>query len=96
MSSTLHAVTRGGTLYFMPPPGFDLPGAVVEGAVLDRLVEFRGSASAPVRGIVLRGLAFTATRTTFLDPYEPLGRGDWSIRRGVNSASASTAASRRR
>lgn len=48
---------------------------------LKRLICIMGSSSNPAVGIILRGLTFTHTATTFMDPYEVPSPGDWSIRR---------------
>lgn len=69
-------------LYFYPPPGVDLRQAVVEAAVLKRLVEFRGSPKQPVHDIHLKGLALRQTQATFMDRYDDLARGDWAVHRG--------------
>jgi len=71
-----------GVLYLMPPTGMDINSAKVEAVVLKRLFEFRGSKDEPVKHITLRGLTITHTAHTFLEKYEPLLRGDWSIHRG--------------
>ena len=71
--------SKKGILYFIPPDGLDLAKARVEAVVLKQLFEFRGSISRPVRNIHLKGLTFTHTAHTFLQKYEPLLRGDWSI-----------------
>lgn len=70
------------TLYYYPPAGIDLDKAVVELACLQRLVTFRGSASHPVSHISMINLAFAHTGNTFMEPYEDLSLGDWSIHRG--------------
>ena len=70
------------TLYFYPPAGLDLAKAKVEATRLRSLVEFRGSADAPVRHITLRGLTFRQAARTVMDTREPLLRTDWAIYRG--------------
>ncbi|MBM3240550.1 right-handed parallel beta-helix repeat-containing protein [Candidatus Poribacteria bacterium] len=72
---------KQGILYYMPPEGMDLAEAKVEAVMLKQLFEFRGSMDAPVRHITLRGFTIAHTAHTFLDKYEPLLRGDWSIAR---------------
>ena len=72
-----------GALYFLPPKGLDLAKATVEAALLKQVVEFRGSAGKPVRGITLRGFRIAHTAMTVLEPYENLLRGDWAIHRGA-------------
>ena len=71
-----------GTLYFMPPSGVDPNRAEIEAVVAKELIRFVGTPERPVRNIVLRGITFTESGLTFLDKYEPLGRGDWAIHRG--------------
>jgi len=73
--------TKQGILYYMPPEGLDLAKAKVEAVVLKQLFEFRGSKENPVQYITLRGFTIAQTAYTFLDNYEPLLRGDWSIAR---------------
>ena len=70
------------TLYWLPPAGIDPANAHFEAVVLKDLVVIRGSAASPVRHVVFRGLTFTQTGLTFMEPYEPVGRGDWAIHRG--------------
>ncbi len=70
------------TLYFLPPAGLDLRTATIEATRLRNLVEFRGTESAPVRFITLRGLTFRHAARTVMDTREPLMRSDWAIYRG--------------
>lgn len=70
------------TLYFYPPAGLDLAAATFEATRLRSLIEFRGSESAPVRFIALRGITFRHAARTVMDTKEPLLRGDWAIYRG--------------
>ncbi len=64
-------------LYFKPPAGTDLSQTVVEAAVSSRLIECAG-----VKNVHFSGFHLTQTRTTFMDTYEDLARGDWAIHRG--------------
>ena len=48
---------------------------------LKRLISVVGDDLHPAIGISLRGLTFTHSATTFMDPYEVPSPGDWSIRR---------------
>jgi hypothetical protein len=73
---------RTSTLYFYPPAGLDLAAATIEAVRLRHLVEFRGTAGAPVRFIALRGLTFRHAARTFMDNKEPLVRSDWTTYRG--------------
>lgn len=70
------------TLYFYPPAGLDLKTATVEATRLRGLVEFRGSATQPVKFITLRGITFRQAARTVMDTKEPLVRSDWAIYRG--------------
>ncbi|HEY5055393.1 MAG TPA: PDZ domain-containing protein, partial [Acidobacteriaceae bacterium] len=70
------------TLFYYPLQGTDLKKAVVEIVRLKHLVEFQGSASAPVRWINLQGLVLQHAARTFMDIREPLLRSDWRIYRG--------------
>lgn len=71
-----------GLLYFYPPKGVDIKTAKIEMATLKRLIEFSGTSEEPVHHINIRGFHLTQTQTTFMDAYEDLSRGDWSIHRG--------------
>ncbi len=73
---------KQGVLYYMPPEGINPACAKVEAVVLKQLFEFRGSIDKPVKHITLRGFTITHTAHTFLEEYEGLLRGDWSIHRG--------------
>jgi hypothetical protein len=70
------------TLYYYPPAGVSLDGAVVEGVCPANLVEFRGTDKDPVRFVTLQGLTFTQAARTFMQTREPLLRTDWAIYRG--------------
>ncbi len=65
------------TLYFMPPAGVDLSDVCVEAVVIDRLIECVGA-----EHVHFQGFRLTQTRTTFMDEYCDLARGDWAIHRG--------------
>ena len=73
---------KTGTLYLKPEPGTDLAKAGVEVVRLRHLVEFRGTAAAPVRSITLKGFTFRHAARTFMENREPLLRSDWTIYRG--------------
>ncbi len=73
---------KTGALYFYPPAGLDLSHATVEAVQLRSLVEFHGSAAAPVRFVTLQGLTFRHAARTFMDNKEPLVRSDWTVYRG--------------
>ncbi len=65
------------TLYFKPPDGVDLNNVSVEAAVASRIIECEGA-----EHLRFEGFRLTQTRTTFLDEYSDLARGDWAIHRG--------------
>lgn len=69
------------TLYLIPEPGVDLAQTQVIGAGLRQLLVVRGTADEPVRNLHFRGLHFRHTQRVFMEPYERLLRGDWSIAR---------------
>ncbi|OWK36039.1 PDZ domain-containing protein [Fimbriiglobus ruber] len=73
---------KTNTLYFYPPAGVQLATAQIEAVRLRHLVEFRGTAEAPVRFVNLRGLTFRHAARTFMDNKEPLVRSDWTTYRG--------------
>lgn len=68
-------------LYFYPEPGTDLSRAKVEVALLERLVELKGTEQAPVRNVQLQNIVLTQTKRTFMKNNEPLLRSDWTIYR---------------
>lgn len=74
--------TETRTLYWLPPVGVDPAVARLEAVILKNLIEVRGTAAAPVRHLTIRGLTFTQSGLTFMEPYEPVSRGDWAIHRG--------------
>ncbi|MBI5383543.1 MAG: PDZ domain-containing protein [Verrucomicrobia bacterium] len=76
----IHAKTA--TLYFYPPADLKLGAATVEIVRLRHLVEFRGTQTAPVRFVTLRGITFRHAARTFMDNREPLLRSDWTTYRG--------------
>lgn len=65
------------TLYFKPPADVVLADVSVEAAVTDRIIEVVGA-----QHIHFDGFHLSQTRTTFMDAYEDLARGDWAIHRG--------------
>lgn len=68
-------------LYLFPQPGVDLAQAEIIGARARELLVFQGSAESPVRHIAFVKLKFKHTARIFMEPYERLLRGDWSIAR---------------
>jgi len=73
---------RSRTLYLYPPPQVDVAKATIEVVGLRHLVEFRGSATRPVRFVTLRGITVRHAARTFMDNREPLLRSDWTTYRG--------------
>lgn len=72
------------TLYFQPPAGLDLKSATFETAGrLKHLIDFRGTAAAPVEYVTLKGFTFRHAARTFMETDEPLLRSDWTIYRGA-------------
>jgi len=72
---------RTKTLYLIPEPDVKLAQARVVGAGLKQLVLIRGTVDKPVRNLHFCGLHFRHTQRIFMEPYERLLRGDWSIAR---------------
>jgi len=73
---------REGKLYYMPAEGIDLKTAVVEPALLQRVIQFRGTNANPVHHITLRGLWIAHAASTYFESYSPAGMGDYTIHRG--------------
>ena len=73
---------REGKLYYMPAEGVDLKTAVVEPALLQRVIQFRGTKENPVHHITLRGLRIAQAASTYFESYSPAGMGDYTIHRG--------------
>jgi hypothetical protein len=71
-----------GVLYFYPPQGTDMATATIEVAGIERIVEFTGTSTAPVRWINLDGFRYTHTSRTFAKCNEVILRSDWQIYRG--------------
>ncbi len=71
--------SREGKLYYIPPVGMNMAEAVVEPALLQRIVEFKGTNEIPVRNITLRGMWIAHGASTYFKPYSSAGMGDTSI-----------------
>jgi hypothetical protein len=69
-------------IHYLPETGTVLDEALVEVVRLSHLVEFKGSAAAPVRHVTLKGFTYRHAARTFMDNREPLLRSDWTIYRG--------------
>ncbi|MBW7992050.1 MAG: PDZ domain-containing protein [Planctomycetes bacterium] len=72
---------KSSILYLKPFDEVDLFNAEVIGAGLKQLFIAKGSTQKPVCNIRFQGLTFKHTKRIFMDPYERLLRGDWSIAR---------------
>jgi hypothetical protein len=69
------------TLYLKSLPGVELPDAEIIGAGLTELLLLKGSMDRPIRHITVHGITFRHTSRVFMESYERLLRGDWSIAR---------------
>ncbi|MBD3266083.1 hypothetical protein GF373_05385 [bacterium] len=69
------------THYVYPRPNDKLSQANIVGTHLHELIKLRGSVNHPVQNIHFKGLRFAHTSRVFMQPYERLLRGDWSIAR---------------
>jgi len=58
-----------------------LSSALIEVPHLRQLIELRGSQNNPVRHITFSGFRFTHTTTVFMEPWEAVSMGDWSLHR---------------
>jgi hypothetical protein len=74
--------SKARQLYYYPSGDMQLPQARIEVARLKNSLVLRGSATAPVKNVTLRGLHFIHNERTFMDTREPLLRSDWTIYRG--------------
>jgi len=68
-------------LYLKPEAGTNLNKAEIIAAGLTELIVVKGSTDKPVKNITFKGITFRHTKRVFLEPYERLLRGDWSIAR---------------
>ena len=71
-----------GWLYYMPLHGEDVVSARIELSCIPQLIRIVGTDLARVANFSIEGLSFTMTERTFMQPYEPLLRSDWTIYRG--------------
>lgn len=69
-------------LYYYPATGVKLSEAKIEVPVIKDLIQLKGSKESPVKNIYFKGFNFTQSSYTFMEDYEPVARGDWSIHRG--------------
>ncbi|MDR2848005.1 MAG: right-handed parallel beta-helix repeat-containing protein [Bacteroidales bacterium] len=69
-------------LYLYPAGDIDLDKATIEVPVVKDLVRLTGSNAHPVKFITFKGFHFSQSGCSFMEPYEPVSRGDWAIHRG--------------
>jgi len=69
------------TLYLKPAAGMNLHKAEIIAAGLTELLVVKGSLEKPAKNITFKGITFRHTKRIFMEPYERLLRGDWSIAR---------------
>ena len=74
--------SRKGRLYYLPEPSVDLKTALIEPALVQRIVQFLGTKDKPVCHVTLRGLRIAHGASTYFEPYSPAGMGDYTIQRG--------------
>ena len=72
---------KGRVLYLMPEGGTNLKKAEIIAGGLTELIVVKGSTDKPVKNISFKGITFRHTKRVFMEPYERLLRGDWSIAR---------------
>jgi len=68
-------------LYLKPMPGVNLAEAKIVGAGLKQILVLKGDLDHPIRNLHFEGIQFKHTQRIFMEPYERLLRGDWSIAR---------------
>lgn len=73
---------KSNMLYYYPPTGIKLSEAKIEVPIVEDLIQLKGTKESPVKNIQFKGFSFTQSTYTFMEPYEPLARGDWAIHRG--------------
>lgn len=69
-------------LYYYPEDNVDLVSSIFEVPIVKDLIQIKGDSEKPVRNITFKGFEFTQSKSTFMQAYEPVARGDWSIHRG--------------
>ena len=72
---------QDNVLYVYPYPDDDLSNAQIIGTRLHELIRVSGSMDEPVSHTHFKNLTFQHTSRVFMQPYERLLRGDWSIAR---------------
>lgn len=66
-------------LYLLPPDGIDPRAALIEAAMLDRVLVLQGTRERPVRHLTFSGFRIAHTAATFLQAYEESSLGDWTL-----------------
>lgn len=69
-------------LYYYPPAGMDLQSALIEVPQLEYVIHFSGTQAAPVQHVVVEGVRFAHTLSTYMCRYDVPSLSDWSIHRG--------------
>jgi len=69
------------TLFYHPVEGEEMDSVGVVACGVKELIVVKGTAEKPVRHLHFKGLSFSHTSRTILDPYETRLRGDWAIAR---------------
>lgn len=91
VENVLEELDSPGEFYFNPtqkilswyPVNHDCPAeSILEIPILKELIIIKGEVEKPVTGIKITGIHFSQSRRTFMEPYEPLLRSDWTIYRG--------------
>ncbi|CAF1092306.1 unnamed protein product, partial [Adineta ricciae] len=68
------------TLYFMPND--TMPGVFVASQIPCLISMSGSSVNSPINNILIQGLIFTETSSTYMSDYMVPGGGDWSVHRG--------------
>jgi Right handed beta helix region len=69
-------------LYYYPEARINLDTAVIEVPQLETILRFAGTQTSPVQNVIVRGLRFAHTRSTYMDEYDVPSLSDWSLHRG--------------
>jgi len=67
------------TLYVIPPEGIDLTKATLTTTALKELFVIKGTMAQPVEYLAFKNLGFEHSARVFMEPYEKMTRGDWSL-----------------
>jgi hypothetical protein len=69
-------------IFLYPPKGININKSEITLSSLTDLIHIKGSATHPVRNILIENISFTQTARSFMYVKEPLLRSDWTIYRG--------------